>query len=119
MRMWGVDPKLMCRQHLLGEHVEMHMFVGSILAGTSLLGYTFRGLVDTTKIRKRHAELMLEMRRRGMNHNSPLPAFEYKQDPGMINVQVNLRELARRCPGCHQLQNSSDSHLLSIESNLR
>lgn len=25
--MWGVDPSAMCRNHLLGEHVEMHMFV--------------------------------------------------------------------------------------------
>ena len=26
MRMWLVDPKFMCNQHLLGEHVEMHSF---------------------------------------------------------------------------------------------
>ena len=26
MRMWMVNPRIMCRQHLLGEHVEIHMF---------------------------------------------------------------------------------------------
>ena len=31
MRMWGVDPKQMCRQHLLGEHVELHMQAGAVL----------------------------------------------------------------------------------------
>jgi Pyrimidine dimer DNA glycosylase len=30
MRMWLVDPRLMCSQHLLGEHVELHMLVGSL-----------------------------------------------------------------------------------------
>lgn len=39
MRMWKVNPKNMCRQHLLGEHVECHMFVGAILKGISLSGY--------------------------------------------------------------------------------
>ena len=33
MRMWLVNPALLCRQHLLGEHVEMHMFAGHILEG--------------------------------------------------------------------------------------
>ena len=30
MRMWLVPPQLMCDQHLLGEHLEMHMFIGTI-----------------------------------------------------------------------------------------
>lgn len=25
MRMWMVDPTIMCRQHLLGEHYELHV----------------------------------------------------------------------------------------------
>lgn len=37
MRMWMVPPELMCRQHLLGEHVELHMFVGAINKGTSVV----------------------------------------------------------------------------------
>ena len=36
MRMWNVDPKLMCNKHLLGEHVEMHMFFGTIQKGISM-----------------------------------------------------------------------------------
>ena len=35
MRMWNVDVTKMCNKHLLGEHVEMHMFVGIIIKGTS------------------------------------------------------------------------------------
>ena len=39
MRMWMVDPKIMCRKHLLGEHVEHHMFVGTINKRISIVGY--------------------------------------------------------------------------------
>ncbi len=30
MRMWMVDTKKLCRQHLLAEHSEMHMFAGAL-----------------------------------------------------------------------------------------
>ena len=29
MRMWMINPKLMCDQHLLGEHGELHKFIPS------------------------------------------------------------------------------------------
>lgn len=102
MRMWGVNPKLLCQRHLLGEHVEMHMFVGTLQKKISVEGYTSTGLVDLTKLRSRHAELMLEMRNRRMNHKSPLPALPRRlpKHTGTIDVQRNLEELKRRCPDC-------------------
>jgi hypothetical protein len=30
MRMWMVNPRIMCGNHLLGEHLETHMFYGII-----------------------------------------------------------------------------------------
>ena len=72
MRMWKVSPRLMCDQHLLGEHAEMHMFVGTIRHGISLAGYITGGLVETHRIVQRHDQLAAEMARRGMNHRSPL-----------------------------------------------
>ena len=53
VRMWNVSPDVMCRQHLLGEHVEMHMVVGSINRGKSITGYTSNGLLDTRHIQHR------------------------------------------------------------------
>ncbi len=47
MRMWNVLPEYLCRKHLLGEHVEMHMFVGTIKRGVSLNGYIKNKLVET------------------------------------------------------------------------
>lgn len=29
MRMWMIDPKLLCRKHLLGEHNEIHKHLPS------------------------------------------------------------------------------------------
>ncbi len=52
VRMWGIDERFMCRQQLLGEHVEMHMIAGSIKRGKSIEGYTLNGLIETSRIQK-------------------------------------------------------------------
>ena len=73
MRMWGVDPKQMCRQHLLGEHVELHMQAGTILADRSLEGFYATGLIDSRLTVVRHAALVKEVEARDYQHHSPLP----------------------------------------------
>ena len=103
MRMWGIPPERLCRQHLLGEHVEMHAFVGLIRRGSSLEGYTSSGLVDVRLIRERHELLVDEMLSRRYHHRSPLPDFDlaaYLEHPGYVDVDANLEELERRCPRC-------------------
>ncbi len=99
MRMWNVDPRLMCRQHLLGEHLEVHMFMNALAQGKALKGYIEHGLVETHRLRERHAALVAEMKRRGYRHHSPMRA---RRTPvaGAIDVKGNLVELARRCPAC-------------------
>ena len=47
MRMWMVDPKIMYRNHLLGEHAEMHLFVWNIDRQHSVRGYIAKGLLET------------------------------------------------------------------------
>lgn len=101
MRMWGVDPAVLCDQHLLGEHVEMHMLVGALNKGISVRGYTDAGLVVLSRIRSRHNKLAREMQRRGMRHRSPLPPFPPRRG-GWLDADANLRELKRRCPNCRQ-----------------
>ena len=99
MRMWMVNPKMLCRKHLLGEHVELHMFVGTILSNKSLSGYLSRGLVEPQNIVNRHQELVKEMINRGYHHKSELPEFTYNQS-GIVNPDKNLLELSWRCPDC-------------------
>jgi len=100
MRMWGVNPKCMCDKHLLGEHVEMHMFVGCINKRKNIDGYLEKGLVNLGLIRKRHDELVQEMERRGMNHKSPLPNFLIESGVGFIDKKKNLADLIGRCFRC-------------------
>ena len=99
MRMWLVDPAGMCRQHLLGEHVELHMLVGTLERGKSLQGFIDRGMIDTSKINERHSELAVEMMFRGYKHKSPLRTI--RVDPvGHVDVESNFEELHRRCDDC-------------------
>lgn len=109
MRMWNVNPKLMCNQHLLGEHLEMHMFVGALNKNHSVRGYILNGLLDPGRIKDRHDELVLEMTRRKMNHKSPLQMPELNPETlwpiPQVNAHKNLQELARRCSKCKKIQN--------------
>lgn len=102
MRMWNVDPRKLCNQHLTGEHVELHMFVGSIRKGISMDGYIKNGMLEVHNIRKRHKQLVEEMERRGMNHKSPLPLFRMWR-AGHINSKANERLLFEKCEKCRVL----------------
>lgn len=106
MRMWGVNPKYLCRKHLLGEHVEMHMFIGHILKNKSIKGFIDKKLIDVTKIKDRHDELVLEMKQRGwFCHITPLKYnisdLSFKET-GNIDIDKNLKELSQRCPECRK-----------------
>jgi hypothetical protein len=109
MRQWHVDPKLLCNQHLLGEHVEHHMFIGTITRGKRMQGYVDGGLVEVHTLYQRHDELVTEMISRGMNHRSPLREdVRHKlYESGKINREANLKELSRRCERCRFLQEKS------------
>jgi len=101
MRMWNVDPSIMCRQHLLGEHNEMHKLVGAINKGKSIRGYIEKGLVEVHNIRNRHDELAEEMGKRGYRHRSPLPKFRSWR-AGKVFVGSNIADLVGRCKRCRQ-----------------
>lgn len=102
MRQWNIDPKLLCNQHLLGEHVEHHMFIGCIEKNMSLDGYIDKGLVEIHNLETRHNELAEEMKKRRMKHSSPLPIVNL-YIAGNIDINKNIKELKRRCPECKKL----------------
>lgn len=103
MRMWMVDPRKMCDQHLLGEHVELHMLVGTLIRKKSVAGFVANRLIEVHNVRGRHSQLVKEMTRRGMKHKSPLPSFRALK-LGKVSVRTNLIELARRCGDCRKKQ---------------
>lgn len=105
MRMWMVDPKILCTKHLLGEHVETHMFAGSILKGTSMQGYVDAGLLEGAKLAQRHEDLVAEMTRRGMKHRSSFPRALpmlrlFAEAGGRVDEESARAELLLRCPRC-------------------
>jgi hypothetical protein len=88
-------------KHLLGEHAEMHMFVGVISKGRNLGRFVTDGLVDTGLIQIRHDQLASELIRRGGSHNSPL-RYTDKLDVGRVDFNKSLAELKRRCENCRR-----------------
>lgn len=100
MRMWNIPPYKMCNQHLLGEHVEMHMFIGALKAGKSIQGYIDKQQVEVHNIIKRHDELAVEMIARGMNHKSPLRYSSILWNAGKVDINHNIIDLSNRCPFC-------------------
>jgi len=101
MRVWGVWPAILCKRHLLGEHFEIHMFIGNIRNGKSLKGYIENGLVEVHNLKLRHEELVKEMEFRGGVHKSPFPDISL-WEAGKIDVHKSLTDLTNRCFICAQ-----------------
>jgi pyrimidine dimer DNA glycosylase len=76
MRIWDISPKRLCRNHLLGEHRELHAIWSVIVNGKK--GYarhpeTLRWKGKLKALYGRHEALVNEMTTRGYRHRSPLP----------------------------------------------
>jgi hypothetical protein len=74
MRIWDISPHRLCRQHLLGEHRELHGIYRIITEGRhSSHPETRRWYGKAPALWVRHGLLVDEMIRRGYNHSSDLP----------------------------------------------
>lgn len=109
MRMWMVDPEFMCRNHLLGEHAELHKFRHNFEKHHSITGRVFpEPAIEPKSMAARHDELVEEMVRRGYNHNSPYtqPDLSYLSDEergATVDREYSLKLLHGRCPQCKNL----------------
>ncbi len=75
MRIWDIEPEKLCRQHLLGEHRELH-------ATWSILTNNKKGYREHPEVKRwvgklkalynRHELLVEDMLKRGYDHRSPL-----------------------------------------------
>jgi hypothetical protein len=75
VRIWDVHPSRLCRNHLLGEHRELHGLWNIITQGKP--GYsrhpeTLRWVGKQKALYLRHELLVAEIHWRGYRHNSPL-----------------------------------------------
>ena len=75
MRIWDISPNKLCKNHLLGEHRELHAMWTVITEnkkGYSLHPETLRWKGKLKAMYFRHEQLVQEMTNRGYNHQSPL-----------------------------------------------
>jgi len=109
-RMWMVEPRILCNDHLFGEHVEIHQLVDFIADGRieKIIGHHIRGQIDTSHIQERHDKLVDEIDRRGYEHDSPLDYdFELSLGDSGLKTEYNRRVLARRCDACNTRQSGN------------
>jgi hypothetical protein len=77
MRIWDIPAEKLCRNHLLGEHRELHAIWSILTKGKK--GYahhpeTRRWAGKRKALYLRHQDLVQEMVHRGYKHHSPLDA---------------------------------------------
>lgn len=102
MRMWMLPTIILCRNHLLGEHNELHKLIGSIIKNKNLKGFIDNKFICLNQIQKRHEDLVKEFQRRNYNHQSPLFHNDeiYERNIGRKEIIFNLKDLINRCDGC-------------------
>ena len=77
MRIWDLPPNVLCRNHLLGEHRELHALWNILTQNKT--GYrnhpeTKRWIGKQKALYQRHVALVVEMGKRKYNHQSELNA---------------------------------------------
>lgn len=111
MRMWMVDPKILCQHHLMFEHLSLHAFMARLNLGYSLLGYVEHNLVEVAHLGHRHRVLVGEMVHRGLNHNSELPQITNTSNyqayrHHKVDRAKAISTLLGTCPRCRERYNS-------------
>ena len=107
VRIWDLPLENLCRQHLLGEHRELHA-LWTILTerkgGYKNHPETKRWVGKLGALAKRHDDLVIEMEKRGYRHNSPLKIPQlsssdlHKQDTFLHTIEEQLEILRQK--GC-------------------
>ena len=106
MRMWMVNPKMLCHRHLLGEHRELHAIIGSLRIENGIQGYIDNNLVEVESVLQRHEVIVKEMTVRGYKHRSPIteePNIKYLPEEHKtfrVNRESSFNDLYTRCKMC-------------------
>ena len=77
MRVWDINPKHLCRKHLLAEHRELHGLWNILTKHKGQGGYsrhpeTLRWVGKLKALYERHEALVREFDKRGYHHKTPL-----------------------------------------------
>lgn len=116
-----LNPQIMCRQHLIAEHLECSaMCLGILKRKCKIDGFIRSNAIEILSAKERHDELVEEMLRRGYNHNSPfigipddLLLYYSKEAKFRVNRKESLKLLLGRCENCRKLYNFNFRHIHS------
>lgn len=107
-----VEPKVLCQKHLCGEHLECHMFLGTIKKGKKINGYLNNNLFEPESLKNRHDALADEMVNREYNHKTPMSSCDFENFVNTLNktdrevkidVQKSFFNLISRCQECKKI----------------
>jgi hypothetical protein len=107
VRIWDLGPETLCRNHLLGEHRELHAIWSILTEGRK--GYarhpeTLRWKGKLRALYGRHEALVREMRGRGYKHktslSSGLATGKAEQDEFVDSLTDQVRILKNKQCGC-------------------
>ena len=91
-----VDPSLLRRSHLLGEHAEVHGVSAVIACGRTV--YSAHPEVQRLRaklpaLKKRHDALVSELEAQGLPHASPITAARGRSDRTSFSLRLRSRSL--------------------------
>jgi hypothetical protein len=108
-----IEPELLCMQHLLGEHGEIHKHKHNFEKGHSITGRIAINAVEPLSLKSRHDALEAEIVKRAIKAGRKPPSSPFQQPdlkhyaPNEINYKINVEQnrllLIQRCSNCKQL----------------
>jgi hypothetical protein len=109
MRMWMLNPTIMCLDHRLGEHYEIHMFVGHMRRERSIEGYVRNNCIQPRALKWRHDQIAQSLPAAPLHH-SPLSVnvkeliayLPFEHQRAKVNVEQAFEDLINRCPKCYE-----------------
>jgi len=123
MRVWDISPWLLCRNHLLGEHREIH-YIWKILTegGKKKTSYAnhpevkrWRG--EEMQLFIRHYFVALEMRRRGYSHRSNLDISSFN-DNSLGSVEF-FGDNTAPLPASYYMANDLMGQIAALQNNIK
>lgn len=107
MRIWDISPDKLCKNHLLGEHRELHaiwVVITENKKGYSKHPETIRWVGKLRALYLRHEQLVKEMMHRGYNHQSPLDkknaTGKSKQDVFVDSTLKQIQNIKQKNCSC-------------------
>ena len=99
VRIWCVPVSELNRQHLLGEHAELHCIIGALQGKYKAYRNhpeTIRFQNRIEQLNDRHNQQVIEMHNRGYKHHSPIPGSTRQYIYSEEEYQRDHQELINR-----------------------